>query len=109
MAGHNKYSGCRRNCARISGRRVVFAGLTCIAFIHPVLGFTFFVVDEDSIRLEVYHAGGLGGQSGRCGQGAECGDHTARELVGRVGRVGQVGQSREPECGGHTDNPGGRS
>ena len=56
MAGHNKYSGCRRNCARISGRRVVFAGLTCIAFIHPVLGFTFFVVDEDSIKLEVYHA-----------------------------------------------------
>ena len=83
---HNKYSGCKRNCARISGRRVVFAGLTCIAFIHPVLGFTFFVVDEDSIRLEVYHAGG-----GMAREERECGDHTETRTVGQVGQVGQSG------------------
>ena len=41
-------------------------------------------------------------QIGAGTDGAECGDHTKRELVGQVGPVGQVGQSREPECGDHT-------
>ena len=50
------YSGKRPHCARVTGRLVLLVGMTFIVRKHPLLGWTYFAVEPDSIRLEVYHA-----------------------------------------------------
>ena len=50
------WSGCRPHCARVRGELTEYAGLTCIMQRHPVLGETYFAVDPETIRIEVYHA-----------------------------------------------------
>ena len=50
------WSGCRPHCARVRGELTDYAGLTCIMQQHPVLGETFFAVDPETVRIEVYHA-----------------------------------------------------
>lgn len=52
------YSGVRPGCARVRGRLVYVAGIPFIVRRAPVLGWTYFAVDPESIRLEVYHAAG---------------------------------------------------
>ena len=46
------YSGKRPGCARVRGRLVYVAGIPFIVRRAPVLGWTYFAVDPDSIRLE---------------------------------------------------------
>ena len=50
------WSGCRPHCARVRGTLTEYGGLTCIFQLRPYLGFTFFIVDPETIRIEVYHA-----------------------------------------------------
>lgn len=50
------WSGCRPHCERVRGELIEYAGLTCIFLQHPNLGKTYFAVDPDSVRIEVYHA-----------------------------------------------------
>ena len=52
------YSGVRPGGARVRGRLVYVAGIPFIVRRAPVLGWTYFAVDPDSIRLEVCHAAG---------------------------------------------------
>ena len=48
------WSGHRVNCARVRGELTEYAGLFCIIQRHPVLGETFFAVDPETIRIEVW-------------------------------------------------------
>ena len=50
------YSGKRPGCARVRGRLVYVAGIPFIVRRTPFLGWTYFAVDSESIRLEAYHA-----------------------------------------------------
>lgn len=50
------WSGHRIRCARIRGELTEYAGLPFIMQRHPVLGETYFAVDPETIRFEVYHA-----------------------------------------------------
>ena len=49
------WSGCRPHCARVRGELTEYAGQTCIMQQHPVLGATYFAVDPETVRIEVYH------------------------------------------------------
>ena len=48
------WSGHRIRCARIRGELTEYAGQTCIMQHHPVLGETYFAVDPETIRFEVW-------------------------------------------------------
>ena len=50
------WSGHRIRCARIRGELTEYNGVPCILQHHPILGETYFAVDPDTIRIEVYHA-----------------------------------------------------
>ena len=50
------WSGCRPHCARVRGELTEYAGQTCIMQQHPVLGKTYFAVNPETVRIEVYHA-----------------------------------------------------
>ena len=52
------WSGCRPRCARIRGELTEYAGLTCILQHHPVLGETYFAVDPETLRIEVWSSDG---------------------------------------------------
>lgn len=48
------WSGHRIRCARIRGELTEYAGLTCILQHHQVLGETYFAVDPETVRFEVW-------------------------------------------------------
>ena len=50
------WSGHRPVCATVRGELTEYNGLPCIMQHHPVTGETYFAVDPETIRIEVYHA-----------------------------------------------------
>ena len=53
------YTGDKHGCAPVTGRLVRLRGLAFLVVRHPVTGWTFFCVDEDTIEeLQVSEADG---------------------------------------------------
>lgn len=44
------YSGCRKGCGTVVGRLVKLRGLTFLVQRNPILGWTFFCVDPETVK-----------------------------------------------------------
>jgi len=89
------WSGCRIGRPRIRGALFCLAGEPFIMYRHPVLGETFFAVDPETIRIEVYHAAGTFYPA-----------ETAAEPLDQTGEAGRL--SRDPllSVSGAAGSPG---